>query len=166
MDVPVEDGDAFETELGLCEAGCDCDVVEEAKAHRLASKRVMTWRPHEREAAALDRLDRTAGGEQRRAVGRLGGGRVGREPHGPVDGLQHVDVRLRVAAEDLRLGRLPRLAPLRKGILEHLDPRRGLRMVARRMETGEVLMAYELDRRTASATDSRLAPPAVACPTR
>jgi hypothetical protein len=166
VNVPVEDGNALEAELGLCEADGDRDVVEEAEAHRLARERVMTGRPHEREAAALDRLDGTTGGKQRRAVGRLRGGRVGCEPRRPVDGLHHVEIRFRVAAKDLRLGGLPRLAPLRKGFLEHRHPRRGLRMVARRMETGEVLMAYELDRRTASATDSRLAPPAVACPTR
>ncbi len=49
--------------------------------------------------------------------------------------------------------------PLREGLVEHRHSRRGLRMVARRVETGEVGVAYELDRRTASATVSRLAPP-------
>src|SRR5512132_4143227 len=39
VDVPVHDRDAFEAELGLDHAGGDCDVVEEAKAHRLLAGR-------------------------------------------------------------------------------------------------------------------------------
>ena len=63
VDVPVEDRDALQAELGLREAGGDGGVVEEAKAHRAAGERMVAGRPHEREAAALDGLDRTAGGE-------------------------------------------------------------------------------------------------------
>ena len=142
VDVPIEDRDALEAELGLREAGGDGDVVEEAEAHGLAGECMVARRTHEREAAALDGLDRAAGGQQRRAVGRLRRRRVGREPRRPVDGLHDVEVRLRVAAEDLRLGRLARLRPLREGLVEHRHSRRRLRMVARRMKPGEVGVAY------------------------
>ena len=71
VDVPVEDRDALEAELGLRETGGDGDVVEEAEAHRAAGERMVAGWPYEREAVALDGLDRAPGGEQRRAVGRL-----------------------------------------------------------------------------------------------
>ena len=158
--------DALEAELGLRETGGDGDVVEEAEAHRAARERMVAGWPHEREAVALDGLDRASGGQQRRTVGRLRYRRVGVEPRRPVDGPHDVEVRLRVAAEDLRLGRLPRVCPLREGLVQHRHSRRGLRMVARRVQLSEVCVAYELDLRTASATVWRLAPPAVAWPAR
>ena len=59
VDVPVDDRDALEAELGLGRPGGDGHVVEEAKAHRAVGRRVVAGRPDEREAAARRGLDRT-----------------------------------------------------------------------------------------------------------
>ena len=80
VDVPVEDRDPPDAELGLRPARRDRDRVEEAEAHRAARLGVVPGRPREREAAAARRLDRRAGGEQRRLEGRRGADRVGVEP--------------------------------------------------------------------------------------
>ena len=120
VDVPVDDRDPLEAELGLRRARRDRDVVEEAEAHRAVGGRVVAGRPHEREAAGADRLDRAAGGEQRRLVARLRRRRVAVEPGRSVDAADPRDVLGGVAALDLldgrRLclratGRPPRAAP-------------------------------------------------------
>ena len=66
VDVEVDDRDALEPELGLRVARRDGDVVEEAEAHRPVGERVVAGRADEREAAAVDRLERDPGGERAR----------------------------------------------------------------------------------------------------
>jgi hypothetical protein len=79
VDVEVDDRDAADA-VRLERARGDRDVVEDAEAHRVALRRVVAGRPHEREAAAARGLDRCADGEERRLPRRLARRRVGVEP--------------------------------------------------------------------------------------
>jgi hypothetical protein len=94
----------------------------------------MARRSREREAAAAHSFDRSTGGEQRRAVARLGADGVGVEPASPVP--DAVDVRGRVAAQDVAFPRR-RAADEREAFVEHLDARLRLRMRAGRVQRGE-----------------------------
>jgi hypothetical protein len=120
---------------------------------------VVAGRADEGEAALLDRLDRGAGGEQSGAVACGRGRRVGIEPGRLGYSPQALQVGGAVAAEDVLLRRLPCLAPGGEGGLKDGQSLWPLRVVAGGVEAGEVGVAYELDRRTASARVSRSAPP-------
>ena len=80
VDVPVDDRDPFDSELGLGESRGDGNRVEEAEAHRLSAFRVMAWRSGKRETVSPNRLDCSACREQRRLEGRLGADRVRVDP--------------------------------------------------------------------------------------
>src|SRR5207302_7672548 len=105
VDVPVEDRDTAESELGLRVASGDGDVVEQAETHRLVGRRVMAGRAREREAAALRGGDRSAGSEQGGLEARLGGEGVPVEPGRLPDRPDSLDVVIGVAAEDRLLRR-------------------------------------------------------------
>ena len=64
VNVPVENRDPPQLEVGLGVARRDRDVVEEAKPHRPLAERMVTRRPGQREAGAVDRVDRCSGREQ------------------------------------------------------------------------------------------------------
>ena len=83
----------------------DRDVVEEAEAHRPVGGRVVPGRPHEREAAGARRLDRAAGGEQRRLEARLRASVSPSSQVGRVDAADPGDVLGGMAAFDLLDGR-------------------------------------------------------------
>ena len=85
----------------------DRDVVEQAEAHRPIGERVVPRWPHEREAAAVDRLERDPRRERRRVPRRLRADRVGVEVHGPVDGAEQRQVAGRVDARELLDARPP-----------------------------------------------------------
>ena len=63
VDVDVDDRDSRQAELRLRVPRGDRNVVHETEAHRTLGERVVPGRPHEREAAAVDGLERDAGSE-------------------------------------------------------------------------------------------------------
>ena len=142
MHVPVDDRDALEPEARLRPACGHRDRVEEAEAHRPVVLGMVARRACQREAAAAHRLDRGAGGEQRRFQRRLAANRV-RVDQSPrrAHALQQLG---RVTAENV--GLLGRLAlDEREPRLEHVESRLRLGMRARRMQPSEGFVAYELD---------------------
>ena len=141
VDVPVEDRDAPEAELGLRPARGDRDRVEEAEAHRLPRPRVVPGRPHEREAAAPHRLDRRARGEQRRVVARLGADRVAVEP--AAERPHALDERRRVAAQHVLLAR-GRALDVREALEQHGEPLPRLRVAPGRVQRDEQRMADDV----------------------
>jgi hypothetical protein len=151
--VPVDDRDAAKAELGLRPARGDCDVVEEAEAHRAVALGVVTGRPRDREAAVAHRIDRRARGKQCRFVGGLGANGV---PVDPAARRAHLlDEALRVAAQDVGLGRGGALDE-REPFVQHCHALLGFRVLAGRMELRERAVAYELDAAEAPLTASRI----------
>src|SRR4051812_36667969 len=63
VDVEVDDRDAFGPGR-LCSASRDCDVVEQAEAHRVTLRCMVSGRAHERERLVARGLDRDSGGEE------------------------------------------------------------------------------------------------------
>ena len=80
VDVPVEDGDARQSELELGKARRHRYRVEDAETHRPSALGMVSRRAREGETAATYRLDRGSRGEQRGRVGRIGAERVRVEP--------------------------------------------------------------------------------------
>ena len=163
VNVPVDDRDPLEPELGLRVARRDRHVVEQAEAHRSARQRVVAGRADEREPAALRRVDRAARCEQRRFPARLRRDGIRVEQRPDLDRLEPVEVRRLVAAFDLLARRRPALDVL-ECVEQHRQPLPRLDVRLGRMELRERRVAYELDL-TASASVSRSVPPC-ARPTR
>jgi hypothetical protein len=111
--------------------------------------------PDEREPAPLDRLERTARGEQGGVPARLRGDCVGVEQGRRLDRGEPVEISGLVTALYLftRGG-----SPVNdvEGFQQGFEARTGLDVRLRRMELREARVAYELDR-TASESVSRLA---------
>ena len=105
VDVEVDDRDAPEPALDLRVAGCDGDVVHEAEAHRAGGEGVVSWRPHEREGAAVDRFERDARSEGGGRPRGLRGDSIGIEQRRARDLLEPVEVRGIVDALELLAGR-------------------------------------------------------------
>jgi hypothetical protein len=164
VDVPVDDCHPHEPELRLREPRRDGDVVEEAEPHRRGRPRVVARWADEREPAPPNRFDRRPRCEERRLEARLRGDRVGVEPDRVIDTPHDLDVLGRVAALEIGDGARRRLDDLEL-VQERGEPLRRLRMAEGRMEARERRMAYEVDRRTASASSPRSASPC-ARPTR
>ena len=140
MHVPVDDRHALEPERRLRVTGGARGTVEEAEPHRPLCEGVMPGRPGEREAALLDRLDRSAGGKQGRLEARLGRRCVEVEVGRVIDSADQLDVLAHVYPCDLVHGRRPGLA--RGNPLEQSgQPLGRLRMEPRRMEARERRMA-------------------------
>lgn len=104
MNVEVHDRHALDPKIGLCMAGCDRDVVEDAESHRAPLESVVPRRPDERESFLLDRAKRTARSELGRLPGRGVRVRVRQKPGLGLDRLDRVQVLRSVNAFD----RLPR----------------------------------------------------------
>jgi hypothetical protein len=118
---------------------------------------VVAGGPDEREPAPLDRLERTARGEQCGVPARLRGDRVGVEQGRRLDRGESVEIGGLVTVLYLftRGG-----SPFNdvEGFQQRFEARTGLDVRLRRMELREARVAYELDR-TASEGVSRLAEP-------
>ena len=111
----------------------------------------MARRPHEREAAAVDRLERDPGGEQRSVPRRLRGDRVGVELRRAIDAAEQRDVFRGVRPDDLFLGR----APVDRRPGQDEQPLLQLGVRTRRMQPRELGVRQELD--VASSVRSRAA---------
>ena len=99
MDVEVDDRHALETQVTLCRAGRDCDVVEDAKAHRPPRERVVPRRADESEAAVQRGFDRGSGRQRGSLERRRGADRVAVEPDRVLDGANELHVLGGVAQE-------------------------------------------------------------------
>ena len=143
--VPVDDRDALEPELRLREPRGDRDRVEEAEAHRLTAFGVVAGWTGKCEAAAPNRLDRCACGEQGRLEGRLGADRVRVDqaacrPH-------ELDQLWGVASQHVALvGRLT--LDVREALVQRDDPPLRLGMLPGRVQGRERRVADEVDRRS------------------
>ncbi len=155
VDVPVDDRDPPDAELGLRVSGRDRDVVEEAEAHRPVRGRVVARRPYEGEPVAADRFDRGAGCEQGRLVGRIRSHRVRIDERRPDDSADELEQLGRVAAKDVLLGGRLRLAEL-EVLLQDAKPLLPLGVVARRVESHHVAVAHELHGISTMSGSSRL----------
>ena len=129
----------------------DRHVVDEAEAHRPPGECVVPGRPDEREAAAVDGLERDPGRERRRLPRRLRADGVGVELNRAVDRLQQLQVAVLVDSRKL----LVRRFPLDELALEHEQPVGALGVVARRVQVSEDRVRQELD----SASSLRVSRP-------
>ena len=155
VDVPVDDRDPPDTELGLRVTGRDCDVVEEAEAHRPVRRRVVPRRPYQREPIAADRFDRGAGREHRRLVCRVRSNRVRVDERRPGDSADELEQLRTVASKDVLLGGRLGLAELEL-LLQDAKPLLPLGVVARRVESGHLAVAHELHGTSTTSGSSRL----------
>jgi hypothetical protein len=101
---------------------------------------MVAGRPDEREPAALRRLDRAAGREQRSLPARVGGNGVGIEQRRDFDRLEPVQVRGLVAALDL-LPRRRRAFEDLEAVENDREPLPRLDVRLRRVQLGERGMA-------------------------
>jgi hypothetical protein len=109
---------------------------------------MVAGRPDEREAAVLDRLDRGARGEPGDPVGRRRAERVTVEPcAAPAlrDGSDEFDVVVRVAGKQFLDGRRASLDEVREGSVERRQALRAFRMLAGRVQVGEVGVRDDVD---------------------
>jgi hypothetical protein len=113
---------------------------------------MVAGRTHEREAAPLDGCDGAARRQQPGLVARRRGDGVRVEQGRDLDRLDDVDVGRLVAALYL-FTRGGRALDDLEGLQQRLEPRPCLDVGLRRMELGQLRMAYEVDR-TASASAS------------
>ena len=103
---------------------------------------MVAGRSHEREAAAIDRLQRDARREDGRVPGRLRRNRVGVEQQRPFDRAQEGEMAVGVHARELLVRRLP----LDGRAAEPEQPRLALRMVvSRRVQVSQRGIRQELD---------------------
>jgi hypothetical protein len=123
----------------------DRDVVQQAETHGAAGQRVVPGRAHEREAAALGRLEGAPGRKQRRLPARLGGDRVRIEECWDLERLEPVEVGGLVAAFYL-FTRGGRSLDHVEGREERLEPLARLDVRLRRVEPCQGRVAYEVDR--------------------
>ncbi len=143
----------------------DGDVVEEAEPHLPAAQGVVARRAHEREHAQPGGLDRRSGREQGRLVRGAGADRVRVEPDRLLDLADPLDVPGRVAALEVLAQRGQRLLG-REPLEERQQPLGRLGMPEGRVQPRQRRMRQAVDRRTASASSSRLWPAPAARPTR
>jgi hypothetical protein len=118
---------------------------------------MMARRPNEREAAVQRSLDRRSDGERRRLERRLRRDRVAVEPRAALDRADAIDVLLRVAEQELLLGRGASLGPFGEAREQNLEPLPALGVCARRVQARERWVRQEVDR-TSSCSSSRVAP--------
>jgi hypothetical protein len=125
----------------------------------------MAGRAHEGEAAAQRRLDRGSRREPGRLVRRLARDRVPVEERRPVDPCDAVDVRLRVAEQELVLECSTSLDEVGKVLQQRRQPLLALRVAAPgRVEPREPWMRQDVDRMI--STTSASGRPPCARPTR
>ena len=161
VDVPVQDRNPLQTELGLRIARGDDDVVDEAEPHGALGERVMAGWTDEREATAVDGLERHPDRERHRLPGRSRGDRVGIQVRDVVERLDALEVLGLVRAQKLLLG----ARALHRVSSQHGDPLLPLGVGAGGVELGEARIGQRLDGAASSSRRASCASPS-ACAAR
>ena len=151
MDVPVDDRHPLDAQLSLRPACRNRGRVEQAEAHRPITFGVVARRTRECEPVATHRLDRRPGGEERRLERRVGAECVLVDrPSGRANLFEQPSG---VTPQHVGLARWSALVE-REAFVQDLDAPLGLRVRARRVQTGEGGVAYDLDERIAPSSSS------------